>query len=59
VYVIALELVGALVFAAVIGFISSVVTSMDMNAQKKAEKLDAVAAFVTVYIVSYPIYFIN
>jgi len=48
VYVIALELVGALVFAAVIGFISSVVTSMDMNAQKKAEKLDAVAAFVTI-----------
>lgn len=48
VYVIVLELVGAFAFAAVIGSITSVVTSMDMNAQKTSEQLDSVASFVKV-----------
>jgi hypothetical protein len=45
-YVITLEFLGAIIFATVIAAITSVVTSMDMNARKTAEELDAVASFV-------------
>jgi len=45
-YVIFLEFCGAIVFASIIAAITSVVTSMDMNARKTAEQLDAVASFV-------------
>ena len=48
VYVVFVEFCGAIVFATIIASITSVVTSMDMNARKKVEQLDAVASFVEV-----------
>jgi hypothetical protein len=42
------EFIAALVFGIVIGSITAVVSSMDMNARKTAESLDAVSSFVTV-----------
>jgi len=48
IYIIMLEFIGAVIFATIIAAITSVVTSMDMNARKTAEQLDAVASFVAV-----------
>ena len=42
-----IELVGGFTFAMIIAALTSVVTSMDTNARKTAEQLDAVASFVT------------
>jgi hypothetical protein len=47
-YSIGVEFVAAIVFGVVIGSITAVVTSMDMNARKTAESLDAVSSFVAV-----------
>ena len=41
-----IELVGGFTFAMIIAALTSVVTSMDTNARKTAEQLDAVASFV-------------
>jgi hypothetical protein len=46
--VIGLEFAGAIIFATFIAFITSVVTSIDVNSRKIAEELDAVASFVQV-----------
>jgi len=44
-YVIALELAGAIIFASIIGSITALVTSVDANARNKKEQLDMVASF--------------
>ena len=46
VFVIILEFVGGFTFAMIIASLTAVVTSMDMNARKTSEQLDAVASFV-------------
>ena len=46
IYTILLEFVGAIVFAMIIANLTSIVSSMDMNARKTAEQLDAVSSFV-------------
>ena len=45
-FTIFLEFVGSFVFAMITAALNSVVTSMDLNARKTAEQLDAVASFV-------------
>eukprot|EP00614_Pseudopedinella_elastica_P009436 CAMPEP_0172599062 /NCGR_PEP_ID=MMETSP1068-20121228/19154_1 /TAXON_ID=35684 /ORGANISM="Pseudopedinella elastica, Strain CCMP716" /LENGTH=747 /DNA_ID=CAMNT_0013399195 /DNA_START=167 /DNA_END=2406 /DNA_ORIENTATION=+ len=45
-YVIVVEFVGAIVFGMIIASLTSVVSTMDSNARKTAEQLDAVASFV-------------
>lgn len=42
------EFIAAIIFGIVIGSITAVVSSMDMNARKTAESLDAVSSFVAV-----------
>jgi hypothetical protein len=46
IFTIILEFTGSLVFAMIIAALTSVVTTMDTNARKTAEQLDAVASFV-------------
>ena len=41
-----LEFVGAIVFGLTVASLTSVVTSIDINARKTAEELDAVSSFV-------------
>jgi len=45
-FTIFLEFVGSFVYAMITAALTSVVTSMDLNARKTAEQLDAVASFV-------------
>jgi len=48
VYVIFMEFTGAYIFAMIIGALTTVVTSIDINARNMAEQLDAVASFIEV-----------
>ena len=45
IYVVIIQFASAIVFASIIASITAVVASMDMNARKTAEELDAVASF--------------
>ena len=46
VYVVFMEIVGAILFATIIANITAVVTSMDVNARLRSEQLDSVSSFV-------------